>query len=106
MEFRRVLLRSYEQTNTQKNEPLYPWLIINVKIIYKGVLLKEELFSLGINLFNTTIKNEMMENIVTKKMNKKISDYSYTLTTTIQIQSAYYRMINDLTHNIQNKEHA
>lgn len=96
----------YEQTNTQKNEPLYPWLIINVKIIYKGVLLKEELFSLGINLFNTTIKNEMMENIVTKKMNKKISDYSYTLTPTIQIQSAYYRMINVLKHYIQNKEHA
>src|SRR5690625_7233011 len=48
----------------------------------------------------------MMENIVTKNMNKKISDYSYTLTPTILIQSAYYRMINVLKHYIQNKEHA
>lgn len=83
----------FEEVKTTKNTPLYPWLLANMKISYKGKQKKEELISLGIQLINGKIVVNMMEELNKRTLLKQqIPDYCYTISPIITIKSGYLRM--------------
>lgn len=97
--------RLFQRVSTTSRTPLYPWLIINVKIIYKGIVSKEEIFSVGLNLINGQMHTDMMEKLINEKFQKQISDYCYSLSPIIRINSGYNRMIKVFEHYINNQQH-
>lgn len=82
----------FQEIHATKNTPLYPWLLANIKISYKGKLKKEEIISLGIQLINGKIIVNMMDELDKLSLKQQISNYCYTLSPLITVKSAYLRL--------------
>lgn len=95
----------FQIVNTNLNTPLYPWLVINIKISYKGKQKKDELISIGLHLVNGAMKLEMMNLLENIPLQPAISDYCYTISPIIKIKSGYRRIENVLDNYIQNQTH-
>ncbi len=82
----------FQEIKTDINTPLYPWLLVNMKICYKGKQKKEELISLGVQLINGKVIVNMMDELEPLALKKHISDHCYTLSPIITLTSAYKRI--------------
>jgi len=93
----------FQEVKATKNTALYPWLLTNIKISYKGTQKKEEIVSLGIQLLNGKIVVNMMEELDKLSLKQQISDYCYTISPIIKIKSAYLRMEALIMNYIENQ---
>lgn len=93
----------FQEMKATKNTALYPWLLTNIKISYKGTQKKEEIVSLGIQLLNGKIVVNMMEELDKVSLKQQISDYCYTISPIIKIKSAYLRVEALIMNYIENQ---
>ncbi|MGM8213486.1 YqhG family protein [Virgibacillus sp. W0430] len=98
-------VKLFEQCTTSAHTALFPWLVINIKISYKGKQIKDELFSIGINLVNGEMKTQMMQWLQSLQLNKTIPNYCYTLSPIITIPSGYLRIEKVLDDYVANQTH-
>src|SRR5699024_7924382 len=98
-------IKLFQAVDTTFNVPLYPWLVTNIKISYEGKQNKEELFSIGLNLVNGTMKLDMMELLQDIPLHTTISDYCYPISPLIKINSGFIRVENVLDNYIKNQDH-
>lgn len=95
----------FQKVITNKNTPLYPWLIINLKLSYKGKHKKDEVISIGLQLVNGNMRLQMMDYLKNIPLQMKISDYCYTISPLIKLQSGYKRIESVLATYIENQTH-
>ncbi|SES83305.1 protein YqhG of unknown function [Oceanobacillus limi] len=95
----------FQTIETTTNTALHPWLVVNIKISYIGKQKKDELFSLGLNLVNGAMKTEMMEKLRQIDLQNAISDYCYTISPLIKINSGFNRIKAVLDDYLSNQEH-
>ncbi|WP_152656204.1 YqhG family protein [Oceanobacillus sp. CFH 90083] len=98
--------RLFEQVRTSENTPLYPWLVVNIKISYLGVQHKDEIFSVGLQLLHGHMTSNMMDFLENMTLDRSISDYCYTLTPMITPKSGFLRIQNLLRQHVQNQDNA
>ncbi|GAB1767468.1 YqhG family protein [Priestia megaterium] len=93
----------YEQVSSAQptNQPLHPWLALNIKVSYKCDRKKDELLSLGINLINGQIVESFHELIINQNLSSKISDYCFTLSPFIKPKSAISRLTSYVTDYVK-----
>ena len=95
----------FQKVNTKQNTPLFPWLVVNIKISYRGKQKKDELISIGLHLVNGAMKLEMMNLLGNIPLQMAISDYCYTISPMIKIKSGYLRIEKVLDNYVQNQTH-
>lgn len=95
----------FEQVEATSQTPLYPWLVINMKISYQGKQKKDELFSVGLHLMNGGMQLDMMETLKEYPLQKGISDYCYTLSPIIKPKSGLKRIEAVLEDYIEGQSH-
>ncbi|PAV29080.1 hypothetical protein CIL05_13990 [Virgibacillus profundi] len=98
--------RLFQQMNTSQNTPLYPWLVTNIKISYKGKQKKDELISIGLHLVNGAMKLEMMNLLEPIQLQTTISDYCYTISPIIKLKSGFRRIESVIDNYIENQSHS
>src|SRR5699024_5999879 len=91
----------YEQTNSQKNIALYPWLVSNIIVHYYGKQKKEALYSFGLHLINGTIRLNVMKELEGVRLEQMMSDYSYTISPLIRTTSGFNRLFQFLMNQLQ-----
>ncbi|HEX6594434.1 MAG TPA: YqhG family protein [Bacillota bacterium] len=84
---------------------LHPWLVVNIKIAYVGQHKKAELFSIGLNLVNGTMKSDMMSVLKQINLQTTIADYCYTISPLIKLQSGFRRIKSVVFKYVNNQEH-
>jgi len=95
----------FQQIQVNQRTPLYPWLVVNIKISYKGKQKKDELFSIGLNLINGMMKVNMMEHLSKLSLHTSITDYCYTISPMIKLSSGYLRIENVILNYLENQTH-
>ncbi|MFD1038468.1 YqhG family protein [Virgibacillus byunsanensis] len=95
----------FQQIKTDKNTALYPWLVMNIKISYKGKQKKDEIISIGLHLINGMMKLEMMDILQKIPLQMTISDYCYTISPLIKIKSGFIRIESVIENYINNQPH-
>src|SRR5699024_338995 len=95
----------FEQINTNEKTALYPWLITNIKISYRGKQKKDEMISIGLHLVNGVMKLEMMDELQRKNLQNTIPDYCYTISPMIKLQSGFKRIEKVLESYVQDQDH-
>ena len=98
-------IKLFQKVEAQQNTPLYPWLLINLKISYKGKYNKDELFSIGLNLINGMMKTNMMEILQDIPLNQTISDFCYPISPLIKVQSGFLRITAVIEDYLKNQTH-
>lgn len=96
----------FQQIQTKEQTPLYPWLIINMKISYTGKLIKEEIFSIGLNLVSGLMKTNMMDQLKNLSFKLQIPDYCYPISPLIKIPSGFKRIETIFDQYIENQTHS
>lgn len=97
--------RLFEKITTTENTMLFPWLVINLIVSYEGRLKKEELFSIGLQLINGTIVFNMMEKLNKRTIDEQISNYCYTITPLIKLESGFLRILNVVKQQVNKRCH-
>lgn len=100
------MTRLFQVIDTTQNTALHPWLITNIKLSYIGTHKRDELFSVGLNLVNGIMKTEMMEQLEKLDFQMTISDYCYTISPLIKLESGMNRIKTVINNYIINQEHA
>ncbi|MGM8365117.1 YqhG family protein [Virgibacillus sp. W0181] len=95
----------FQQIETVDNTALFPWLLINIKISYEGKQMKNELFSIGLNLINGEMKTDMMHSLQQLSLIKTIPDYCYTLSPLITVSSGFIRIEKVIDQYIEKQPH-
>lgn len=98
-------IQAFESVDTDKKQPLYPWLLVNIKISYASIQIKDEIFSLGLNLITGKIVVHMMEHLQQVPMHATISDFCYLLTPMITYESGFKRLEHILDVYIEEQSH-
>src|SRR5699024_9576726 len=88
-----------------KNTALYPWLLVNIKISYKGMQKKEELISIGIQLLNGKMLVNMMDELQHIPLKQQVSAFCYTLSPLISIKNGYLRVEKVILNYIEKQSH-
>lgn len=96
----------FQKVETTAKTPLYPWLIMNIKISYQGQHKKDEIISIGLHLVNGKMKLNVMEELGSIDLQTTISDYCFTLSPIIRLKSGYLRIENVLSSYIDDQEHS
>ncbi|WP_079530263.1 YqhG family protein [Halobacillus hunanensis] len=76
------------------NQPLHPWLVLNIKIIYRGKQTRDEILSIGLNLINGALLSGMMDKIWKIDFRSTVSDFSFPMTPVVRVESGYQRILN------------
>ncbi|WP_079708518.1 YqhG family protein [Paraliobacillus ryukyuensis] len=95
----------YQSVDTNQHIPLVPWFVLNVKISYIGTVKKEILKSIGINMINGAMVNQMIDHCRNINWDIKISDFCYTLTPLIHVKHSYQRIIQLMKEHLQQESH-
>lgn len=95
----------FQVIKTNQHTPLYPWLLINIKISYQGKHKKEEIFSIGLQLVNGSMKVDMMRLLEDEALDLTISDFCYPLSPIIKIKSGFLRIESVIDDYIKNQSH-
>ncbi|MFD1850612.1 YqhG family protein [Oceanobacillus bengalensis] len=95
----------FQKINVTHNTALYPWLVVNIKVSYKGKYKKDEVISIGLHLVNGKMRLEMMDHLKEIPLQSTISDYCYTISPLIKLQSGYLRIEKVISNYIENQEH-
>lgn len=98
-------VKLFERVTTTTRTPMYPWLIVNLKISYHGEHNKDELFSIGLQLVNGKMKTQMMETIQHVPLSKSISNLCYPISPLIKLPSAYKRIEMVIDTYLESKQH-
>lgn len=98
-------IKLFQQAEVQKQTPLYPWLLTNIKVSYEGQQKKEEIFSIGLNLVNGMMKTEMMHLLRAFDLRPSIPNFCYTISPLIKLNSGFQRIEQVLDDYVQNQEH-
>lgn len=98
-------IKLFQQLNVTANTPLHPWLVINIKINYNGKQNKNELFSIGLNLVNGSVNTKMMESLDAIPLRTTISDYCYSISPLIKLDSGFKRIETMLDQYLDNQTH-
>jgi len=93
----------FEEVQTTESTPLYPWLVTNIRINYKGRQSKQELISLGIQLIQGKIVVNMMDELDKRMLKQQISNFCYTLSPIITLKSGYKRLENIILNYIEDQ---
>src|SRR5699024_10890429 len=94
----------FQRLQVSRKTALYPWLVINVKISYYGKQKKDELLSIGLQLVNGMMKFSMMDHLKDFSLNKTISDYCFTISPLIKLNSGFKRIESVLDRHIEQQE--
>lgn len=97
------LFQCVDKGNTSTNTALYPWLVCNIKISYQGKQKRDEIISIGLHLMNGRMQLEMMEHLQKVSLQMTISDYCYTISPMIRIDSGYRRIEKVVKNYFQNQ---
>ncbi|MFB4164574.1 YqhG family protein [Alteribacillus sp. JSM 102045] len=89
-----------ENKEGQKPSPLFPWLVVNVKISYISYQRKDIIQSFGLQLIHGQIVNEMMERVSHKKLNNVIPAQTFPMHSLIQVNSGMQRIKRHIENNI------
>ncbi|WLV23549.1 YqhG family protein [Aciduricibacillus chroicocephali] len=100
------LTRQFQLLKPSANTALFPWLLVNFKLIYEGKHRKEELFSLGINLVNGEMRNEMMDAVSALDFSLSIGDLCHTISPVIQPSSGFNRIEKLLQAYVDRQDHS
>lgn len=95
----------FQVVDTKVNTPLYPWLVINLKITYAGKQQKEEIFSIGLNLVNGMMVEDMMAKLDRLSLQQSISDYCYPISPIIKLASGFQRIEKVFDQYIKQQDH-
>lgn len=88
-------IRLYEEvTSNGQQIPLHPWLGVNVTISYQSDLKKDKLLSLGLHLISGTIIESFQEKISNHSFTSHISDFCYSVSPLIKLESGLKRLEN------------
>lgn len=99
-----IFAKLYQYVSSHVETPLYPWLVINIKIIYQGKQTREELFSIGLNLINGLMRTNMMESIHDLSFQRSVPDFCFPLSPLIRLKSGYRRIENVLKQYIYDQD--
>ncbi|WP_156290811.1 YqhG family protein [Oceanobacillus salinisoli] len=97
--------RLFQKVSADKNTAMYPWLVVNLKISYKGKHKKDEVISIGLQLVNGKMRLEMMDYLKELPLQTAISDYCYTISPLIRLQSGYKRIEAVISNYLENQTH-
>ncbi|MUV39654.1 uncharacterized protein JNUCC1_03538 [Lentibacillus sp. JNUCC-1] len=95
----------FQALNVDTRTPLYPWLVVNLKITYTGKQRKEEMMSIGLNLINGIMTSGMMDTLSHIDMQLTIPDFCYTLSPMIKLGSGFKRIEDVISDYIQRQDH-
>ncbi|MEK4028826.1 MULTISPECIES: YqhG family protein [Bacillaceae] len=98
-------IRLYEQRESGSQQPLQPWLLVNIKVSYEANHKKDIFHSLGLNLINGAIQEEFMNVLNRKLLVSKIPDFSFTITPLIKPKSGVKRLQRFLTSRLEKETH-
>lgn len=87
-------VKLFEQLQVNERTPLYPWLVINMQVSYKGKQKKDEIVSIGLNLISGLMKVNMMSFLRSLPLHSTIPDYCYTISPMIRLSSGFLRIEN------------
>ncbi|MCF3941757.1 YqhG family protein [Oceanobacillus alkalisoli] len=93
----------FQEVNTDKNTPLYPWLLANFKVSYRGRQKKEEIISLGIQLVTGKVIVNMMDELNKLALKQQISNFCYTISPIITLTSGFKRIEKIIQHYVENQ---
>ncbi|GAE31849.1 YqhG family protein [Halalkalibacter hemicellulosilyticus] len=99
-------IRLYEQTalQSQKSNPLHPWLCLNAKISFQCDRKKDVFLSLGLNLIHGQIVPNFFNQLQQKTLTPTIPDYCFTLTPLIKPKSGLVRIQKMIQTFIDNED--
>lgn len=97
--------RQFQHVETNINTPLYPWLLVNFKLSYEGKQMREEMFSIGLQLVNGTMKTDMMELLEPLRLSLSIGDLCHTITPLIRIENGFARIEKLMQSYIDSQNH-
>lgn len=95
------MTKLYEHRPLEQRTALLPWLVLNIKISYKGRQKREELLSVGLQLINGAFKTEMMDWLKEMPLERSIPDFCYTITPLIKLRSGYQRIVRYLENYLE-----
>lgn len=98
-------MKLYEVINTSQMTSLFPWLLTNIKVTYKGFLLKEELFSIGLNLVNGFMRVNMMDILASERLERTISHYCHSISPLMTLENGYRRIEQVIVNYIKEQDH-
>lgn len=90
---------------TTNHVALHPWLITNIKVSYLGKHKKDEVFSIGLNLITGIMKVNMMQLLRNIPLHVTMSNYCYTLSPLIKIQSGFDRIKKVIDNYLMKQQH-
>lgn len=85
--------------------PLFPWLVCNIKISYQGKQKKDEMISIGLHLMNGMMLLGMMDRLQQVSLQMTISDYCYTISPIIKLESGFLRIESVIKNYFENQNH-
>lgn len=100
-------IRMFEQVQHGhgQNIALHPWLVLNTKVSYICDRKKDLFLSLGLNLINGMVIDQIQKKLFAKKLTPKIPDYCFTLSPLIKPQSGLKRIENIIVQLIESDDH-
>ncbi|SDH34367.1 YqhG family protein [Alteribacillus bidgolensis] len=94
----------YEEKKEGKEPtPLFPWLVVNVKISYTSYQRKDSIQSIGLQLIHGQMVENMMEHLNSKKLNNIIAAHSFPMHSLIQVNSGLQRVKRHIENRLLNE---
>ncbi|SFL82547.1 protein YqhG of unknown function [Gracilibacillus orientalis] len=90
----------YEETDGDTKTALHPWLVTNIMVHYCGKQKKESVHSIGVQLINGVMKTDMMNHMDGLSMDRRMSDYSFTISPIIKPVSGFRRIFHYLENEL------
>ncbi|WP_240378098.1 YqhG family protein [Bacillus piscicola] len=94
------LYEEIQQIPGTKPVPLYPWLVMNIKISYVSHQRKDKLFSYGLQLIHGQIVDDMMGRLENKSLHPVISEGTFPMSSLIQTKSGILRIKRHLQQTL------
>ncbi len=98
-------IRMYELVSSNHKVALQPWLVLNTKVSYMCDRKKDLFLSLGLNLINGMVIDQIQKKLLKKQLTPKIPDYCFTLSPLIKPISGVKRIENIITQLIDSDDH-
>ncbi|MBM7693280.1 hypothetical protein JOC77_002720 [Peribacillus deserti] len=93
------------KSSSQQN-PLFPWLGLNVKVSFQCNRKKDIFLSLGLNLISGQIHEAFHDQVLSLSVTPKIPDYSYTLSPLIMPKSGIARLDTHIRTSLSFEDHS
>ncbi|MFC5713343.1 YqhG family protein [Thalassorhabdus alkalitolerans] len=88
-----------------RSAPLYPWLVLNIKVSCQAHQRKDKIFSFGLQLINGQIVENFMSKLSDKTIHSSIPDLTFTMAALIKPETGIQRIKKIVLQDIQMQEH-